>query len=201
MTDALKTALGYIGRGWNPLPVSRRTKKPIGCEWQKRRLNNKTAPNYFNGGKLNVGVQMGPMSSGLTDVDLDCREALVIGALLLPKTNTIFGRKSKPRSHWLYVTELAGSIDKACLQFRDVDGTDGRNGTMMLELRIGGGGKGSQSVFPGSVHESGELVEWAVDGVAVTVDGDKLLQRVKRIAVATLLARHWPCRAAATTRR
>ena len=82
MTDALKTALGYIGRGWNPLPVSRRTKKPIGCEWQKRRLNNKTAPNYFNGGKLNVGVQMGPMSSGLTDVDLDCREALVIGALL-----------------------------------------------------------------------------------------------------------------------
>ena len=29
--------------------------------------------------KLNIGVQMGPMSSGLTDVDLDCREALVIG--------------------------------------------------------------------------------------------------------------------------
>ena len=65
------------------------------------------------------------------------------------------------------MTELAGSIDKACLQFRDVDGTDGRNGTMMLELRIGGGGKGSQSVFPSSVHESGELIEWAVDGVAV----------------------------------
>ena len=84
MTDPLQTALGYLKRGWNPVPVSRKTKRPIGLEWQKRRLNNKTAPNYFNGWKLNVGVQIGPMSSGLTDVDLDCREALVIGALLRP---------------------------------------------------------------------------------------------------------------------
>jgi hypothetical protein len=182
----LKIALDYIKRGWNPVPVSRRTKKPIGLEWQKCRLTSETAPDYFNGGDVNVGVQLGDKSNGLTDVDLDGREALVIGPLLLPKTNNIFGRKSKPRSHWLYVTGLAETISKACLQFKDIDGT------MMLELRIGGAGKGSQSVFPGSVHESGELIEWAEDGVPVTVDDAELLQCVQRIGVATLVARHWP---------
>ena len=86
----------------------------------------------------------------------------MIGPLLLPKTNNIFGRKSKPRSHWLYVTGLAETISKACLQFKDIDGT------MMLELRIGGAGKGSQSVFPGSVHESGETA--GLTAIAVLLD-------------------------------
>src|SRR3712207_8239719 len=34
----------------------------------------------------------------------------------------------------------------------------------ILEVRIGGGGKGAQTVFPGSVHESGEPIEWDRDG-------------------------------------
>jgi hypothetical protein len=188
----LDIALGYLKRGWNPLPVSRESKKPIGLEWQKRRLSAQTAPKHFNGGAVNVGVQMGNHSNGLTDVDLDCREALVIGALLLPRTKAVFGRKSKPRSHWLYVTGLAEKIDKATQPFRDVDGKNPKPDTMMLELRIGGAGKGAQSVFSGSLHESGEPIEWDNDGVAVTVDDDKLLRAVQRIAAATLLARHWP---------
>jgi hypothetical protein len=185
--SALQIARGYLKRGWNPIPVSRRTKKPIGFEWQKRRLDHKTVAEVFNGADLNVGVQLGTYSGGLTDVDLDCKEALLAGPLLLKKSNNIFGRASKPRSHWLYNTTLADKIDKACLQFRDpVDGA------MMLELKIGGGGKGSQSVFPGSTHASGEKIAWDEDGVLVTVDDDKLLDCVKRLAVAVLLARHWP---------
>ena len=139
---------------------------------------------------MNIGVQLGPMSNGLTDVDLDCREAVAIGPMLLPSSNNIFGRASKPRSHWLYGTTLADKIAKACLQFKDVDGT------MMLELKIGGGGKGSQSVFPGSTHTSGEAIEWDRDGALVTVDDDKLLRQVRRLAVAVMLARHWPAEGA-----
>jgi hypothetical protein len=63
---------------------------------------------------------------------------------------------------------------------------------MMLELKIGGGGKGSQSVFPGSTHTSGEAIEWDKDGALITIDDNKLLQQIRRLAVAVMLARHWP---------
>src|SRR5262249_13846374 len=140
----LETARGYHKRSWNTVPLSRQTKKPIGAEWQKRRLDSKRVAEAFNSADMNVGVQLGPVGDGLTDVDLDCPEAVAIGPMLLPKSNNIFGRASKRRSHWLYTTALAERVNKACLQFKDPAG-----GTMMLELKIGGGGKGSQSVFPG----------------------------------------------------
>jgi hypothetical protein len=101
--------------------------------------------------------------------------------------DNIFGRASKPCSHLLYGSTLAAKIDKANLQFKDIDGT------VMLELRIGGGGKGSQSVFPGSTHTSGEAIEWARDGELVTVDDDELLRQMHRLATAVMLARHCPC--------
>src|SRR5262245_22495411 len=115
-------ARGYLERGWNPVPVSLHTKSPFEKEWQKLRATEETIARRFNR-KVNVGVQMGPTSNGLTDIDLDCREAVMIGPLLLPESNNVFGRASKPCSHWLYNTTLAEGIDKACLQFRDVDGT------------------------------------------------------------------------------
>src|SRR6516164_5624599 len=131
----LDLAQSCIARGWNPVVVSRKTKKPIGREWQKRIITAQTAPRYFNGAAINVGVQLGPHSHGLTDVDLDCPQAVQIGGLLLPATDATFGRKSKPRSHFLFVTNLAAHINKACLQFHDVDGAKGKPGTMLLELR------------------------------------------------------------------
>jgi predicted P-loop ATPase len=184
--DPLTIARGYIERGWNPIPVSRQTKKPIGLRWQFRQLDGETVARAFNRANMNVGVQSGPMSNGLTDVDLDCREAVMIAPMLLPPSNNVFGRRSKPRSHWLYNTTLADKIAKACLQFEDIDGST------MLELRIGGGGKGSQSVFPGSTHESGETVEWDQDGALAATDDDMLLRQARRLAVAVILARHWP---------
>jgi hypothetical protein len=98
--------------------------------------------------------------------------------MLLPKSNNIFGRAGKRRAHWLYRTTLADKIPPpmACIQFRDTDGT------MMVELKIGGNGLGSQPVFPGSVHESGETIEWHEDGALVTTDDDKLLHSDVRAA-------------------
>jgi hypothetical protein len=52
----------------------------------------------------NVGIVLGPSSQGLTDVDLDCVEAIAIAPYILPRTEAIFGRASKRASHWLYYT-------------------------------------------------------------------------------------------------
>jgi len=199
MTTPLDIALEVIARGWNPVRVSRQTKKPMDPKWQERVFTAQTAPRFFNGAAINVGVQLGPHSHGLTDVDLDCPEAVAVAGLLLPSTDATFGRLSKPRSHRLFVTDLADHFEKACLQFRDVDGSKGTTGTMMLELRIGGIHKsgpkkgkclGAQSVFPGSLHASGEEIEWT------KVNGKKLLVTVHRLATVVLLARHWPIQGA-----
>jgi len=44
MPDPLQVALSHITRGWNPVAVSRKTKKPIGAGWQKRVYTAQTAP-------------------------------------------------------------------------------------------------------------------------------------------------------------
>src|SRR5215471_11355626 len=61
--NPLATARNYIKRGWNPVPVSRRTKKPFEKAWQKLRATEKTVTSRFSKA-VNVGVQMGPMSGG-----------------------------------------------------------------------------------------------------------------------------------------
>jgi putative DNA primase/helicase len=145
------------------------------------------APQHFNGGPQNVGVVLGPASGGLTDADLDCAQAVTVAPYLLPRTAAIFGRTGKRASHWLYTTDLSTGDAPAALRFRTPDKTT------LCELRIGGG-KGAQTVFPPSVHESGEAIAWEPDcnGEPAKVDGEDLLKRVQRVAAAALLAQHWP---------
>jgi hypothetical protein len=187
----LDIALDYIERGWNPVPVHYRAKHPLTGEgWQHIVIDQASAPDYFNGAPMNIGVQLGTASNGLTDIDLDCTEAIRIAPYVLPATRAIFGRVSKRASHRLYYTDLANRIDNAVLAFNDPNKgvEDGR----LLELRIGGGGKGAQTVFPGSVHKEGEPITWEETGDPASVDGDDLRRRVRALAAYCLLARYWP---------
>jgi hypothetical protein len=154
-SSPLDVARSYIARGWNPVPVPFKAKKPDGNAWQKRTITLQNVERYFNTGPQNIGVQLGPKSGGLADVDLDSREAIDLAPYFLPDTPAVFGRTSKPRSHHLY--KLDGVPDKAEIQHRDPDGE------MIVELRIGGGNKGAQTVFPGSTHESEELERIPLD--------------------------------------
>lgn len=190
MSDALAIAVDYIRRGWNPVPCQFRSKKPTGNDWQTRMIDETTAARFFNGAPQNVGVQLGPSSHGLTDVDLDCAEAIVIAPYVLPRTGSIFGRPAKRASHWLYYTDLAVEIDQAAIRLGDPSRT-GTNATI-VEARIGGGGKGAQTIFPGSMHEAGEPISWEEKGEPANIDGDDLLRRVRKLAALTLLARYWP---------
>jgi len=187
-TTPIEIATAYIERGWNPVPLPFRTKKPVDDAWQNRIVGHNNVAHYFNGGPMNVGVQLGPTSQGLTDIDLDCPEAIEQASYLLPKTAAIFGRASARGSHRLYRTTLAGNRDKAALRLKDP--TRGATGRIVLvELRIG---PGAQTVFPGSVHESGENIEWEDEHEPATVDDGDLLRSVHRLAAACLLARYWP---------
>jgi hypothetical protein len=186
MTSVLDIALGYVRRGWNPVPVSYRSKAPIGDSWQARVIDASNVASFFDNGPQNVGVILGPRSHGLTDVDLDCAEAIAIAPFILPPTKAIFGRASKRASHWLYTTDLAVTLEKAALRLCDP------NGGTLLELRVGGDGKGAQTVFPGSIHESGEQIVWEQDGEPASIAGDDLIKRVQHIGAACLIAREWP---------
>ncbi len=189
---ALNIALSYIARGWNPVPVKYRTKKPIGAEWQTRIIDAASAPKYFNGGPLNVGVILGPSSQGLTDIDLDCAEAIAIAPYILPPTKALFGRTSKRCSHRLYSTDLAVTIDNAAVAFDDPKAKKEQRKARLVELRIGGGDRGAQTVFPGSVHETDETITWEESGEPATVNGEDLHHRVAALAAYCLLARYWP---------
>src|SRR6516165_354793 len=188
MTTALDVALDYIGRGWNPVPVDHRSKKPsTGNGWQLRIIDANNAAQHFNGAQMNIGVMLGPSSHGLTDVDLDCDEARAVAPYVLPHTGAIFGRASSRAAHRLYYTDLSINADKAVLIFNDPT-TGGR----VLELRIGGA-KGAQTVFPGSTHkETGEPITWEETGEPASVDGDDLTRRIHDLAAYSLIARYWP---------
>jgi len=110
---SLDIARSYIKRGWNPIPIPHRSKRPADKGWQERIIDEASAPQYFNGRDQNIGIMLGPTSKGLTDVDLDCLEAVLAAPHLLPETNTVFGRPSKRSSHYLYRTDLAKTLGKA----------------------------------------------------------------------------------------
>jgi len=173
MNTIAEAARIYHERGWKPVPISRRTKKAIGEEWQKRPYD----PRQFNGNAQNIGIQLGKVSGGLADVDLDCMEAIALAPKFLPATGAVFGRKSKPASHQLYVTDLCDTEVGAVIAYREYSG--GKAGPMIVELRIGGmrkgEHKGATSVFPPSLHESSETVAWVRDGEPAKHAGDELI--------------------------
>lgn len=180
-------ALEYVMRGWNPVPLPLRQKAPLGTGWQRSVITGSKVERFFSDRPQNIGVQLGLKSGGLTDVDLDCPEAATLARAVLPKTGAIFGRSSKRDSHYLYNTSMAASLDQAFLPFKDP-----MSNTMLLEVRIGGGNKGAQTVFPGSVHESGEPISWEEDGDPAQVNDDELIRQAKLLAALCLLARYWP---------
>jgi hypothetical protein len=183
--DARELASGFLDRRWQPIPVPWAKKRPTLEGWQNLRLNKDDLPGYFRDGRMNVGILLGQPSRGLIDVDLDCPEAIALAPEFLPPTTCRFGRKSKPGSHWEYLAVPLVATTK----FQDVDPADqDRTTTMIVEVRS----TGSMTVFPGSLHPSGEPIEWVANAEPAVVDGRVLIREVTQLAVAAVLVRHWP---------
>ena len=172
-------ARSYLHRGWRPLPVPHRSKNPGFEGWQNLKVTETDLPQYFNGKPQNIGVLLGAASGNLVDVDLDCDRAVALASHFLLTTCAIFGRQTRPRSHWLYYALIP----------RKVTFTDPVTGKRLLEILT----NGQQAIFPGSTHkDTGEVVQWYEDGEPAHVSAPDLLQAAKHLAAATLLAEHWP---------
>ena len=123
-----------------------------------------------------VGVDLGKVSGDVVDCDLDCNEAIAMADETLPETGAVFGRKGKPRSHRLYVIPGLRRI-----LFHDGD-------VMLLELR----GTGQGTVFPPSLHESGEPIAWDVFEEPSRLEGEDPLRPFRLLATKALVARRLP---------
>lgn len=189
--SSLELAQTYLARGLSVLPVEYKGKRPsykgkLLSRWQQLRLSAAELPEYFNGRPQNIGVLLGDASGGLVDVDLDCQEAVLLASIFLPRTDATFGRDSKRRSHWLYHAPLSTKKYRDPVAAETADKSEGDKG-MLVELRS----TGSQTVFPGSIHTSGEIISWDADGEPSHVEAQDLERAAGLLAAASLLARHW----------
>jgi hypothetical protein len=182
----LEAAQSWVARGFFPIPIPFREKGPKLEGWHSLRLGKDDVSRYFNGAAQNIGVLLGD-PYGATDIDLDCTEAIVIANELLPETAMIFGRQSKPRSHYFYRCDppirskrLLDPINKGCI--------------VELRCQKSDGSQGLQTVVPPSTHPEGEQIRFepGCDGYPANVDANVLQLAVARVAAASLLIRHWP---------
>ncbi|MHC2367443.1 hypothetical protein ACVIQT_002091 [Bradyrhizobium diazoefficiens] len=182
--SGIELARLYIDRDWRPIPINHRQKAPSIAGWQNLTVTHENVEDFFSRFDQNVGVILGPRSGGLADVDLDCAEAVRIAPKFLPPTEAVFGRASKPKSHYLY--KISSAPDRATEKFVGADNDS------IIELRTGGETKAAQTVFPGSVHETGEVIEWARDGEPSHTSYPDLRRAVMKIGAAVVLVRAFP---------
>lgn len=172
--NATEQAIAYIKLGWRPIALQPRSKRPISKDWPSLRVTIETAGQHFNGAN-NIGLLLGDVSGGLVDIDLDNEVAIRLAPRFLPATRG-FGRKSRRQSHRLYLS-----------RFSRVEKFQTPEGAMLVELRANSAG-GLQTMAPGSVHPSGEPVEWEnVAEPLLTIKPNDLRTHVAQLAAATLL--------------
>jgi P4 family phage/plasmid primase-like protien len=178
----------YLDQGWVTVPVPIRKKVgPKGWADRTRATSIETFEQDFGTKPQNIAILLGEPSGGLVDVDLDCPEAIDLAPAFLPPTRT-FGRASKPASHWVYTCRHVQTAKyPEPVEF-------GVKSPMLVELR----GNRCLTVFPGSVHECGEHIEWSDESTRIAnVEAALLYKSVARLAVACLLVRQGMAREAA----
>jgi hypothetical protein len=184
--NAADYAIAYRKRGWFPIPIPPRSKIPPVKDWPTLRLTEEEIPKYFLG-LMNIGILTGSVSKNTVDVDLDSQSAIRLAPRFLP-TTSMFGRPSKPLSHWIYDafgvrTEIFSTPTKLWGQ-KEIGGEKIKAVTL-LELRA----DGKQTVFPPGIHESGEDIEWnsEFDPKLAIIKAEDLRKRVAGLAAACLL--------------
>lgn len=170
MTDEV---LQLFKQGFAVVPLEPRGKKPVqGFEqWQKNRVQTEDHIRQLWARGANVGVLLGQPSNDLHDIDVDDKAALPFTDILFGHCPA-FGRTGKPRSHRLAIIKDGQRRGI----WKDPDGA------MLIELR----GDGHYTMFPPSVHPSGEPV--AVQSSAIQLPEMKWADAHLRCGIAALLA-------------
>lgn len=164
----LDHARNLLARGFPPIPVPYKAKKPTIPKWPTLRLHTESLPQYFNCKAGNVGVLLGEPAGWIVDVDVDHARAVQLGDSYLPSTGMVWGREGKPRSHRLFRLARPAKTRK----------WESKSAGMIVELRS----TGCQTIAPGSTHPSGEAVRWDNDGEPALIDPDELIRAIDRLA-------------------
>lgn len=189
MEDLFKSAADYAARGWRTLRIyglkadgktcSCRNgyscgtpgKHPVDRDWQNSATTDEdTVEDWFADvtDGMNIGVALGEQS-GIIDIEWD-DEAGKATAEVFGLTGIDTPTYQSHRSEHRLFKYDARLPQQAVVKF---------NG---LEIRIGGGDKGAQSVFPPSLHASGVRYRWkygySPDDVDVAEIPEALMQAV-----------------------
>lgn len=175
-SSMLDAARWYLGRGYAPIPLPAREKKPVIRGWNTLRLSESDLPRHFNG-TGNIGLLLGEPSGWLVDVDLDCEEAVELAGHYLPPTEAVTGRASRPGSHHWYICERSATVKHK----------DPATGAMIVELRS----TGAQTVVGPSLHPGGEAYD-PLEGEPAVVPAGMLSACVKALADAVIERRGGP---------
>ncbi len=176
--QALQEAHRYDSLGFRVIALHRGTKKPKTDRWPNHQTNDEEMRAEFAGEQpSNIGVVLGRVSGGLVDVEGDSPEAVKLLPRYMPATEATFGRRSKPVAHRLYYCD----DPPRSMAFKDP--IDGRT---LAEIRA----DGHQTMFPPSLHESGERVGWYRSGEPARVSADELVRCARRLAAAALIAKY-----------
>lgn len=165
----------YLAAGFHLVELAPRDKNPTIEGWRT------TSATTINLAENNVGILWGHRSNGLVDIDLDCQDAIELGAHILPETGMVFGRESKRRSHYLYYVR---PYPEHVSSFKYVDPFDN---SCILEIRA----DGVQTMVPPSIHPSGERAEWDSYAQVPTIEEGPLRLSCGTLASAVLISRQW----------
>ena len=174
--DATQTAEDWLTeKQVFTVPLYARKKKPIGYNWEEKRLGLDDIPHAFKIGN-NIGALWGACSNNAIDLDLDLDTAPLVAPHILPET-FIYGRRDKRFSH--HVFRCPGAVTKK-YQIKGIG--------MVLEIRA----DGSQSVIPPSIHPDGDRYFIEDDREFYDLSKAQLERYADEIAIASVYLHLYP---------
>lgn len=188
-----EAAIEAFRRGFTPIPVRTKSKRPLQSNWTHTRYEDeKTLADAFDAaredGAENIGLMLG--RGNLVDVDLDHPLAMRLRDYFLPPSPMETGRPGRPRSHRWYLVD--GEIPST-RQYKMPDKS------MVIELRSTGG----QTLIPPSIwvdkanprYEEPYQWEgepWGGDEGPAVIPTRVLQMQVALLALAAVLVENWP---------
>src|SRR5919112_4320031 len=172
----------YVNEGIKLVRLSRKTKKPVDEEWQRRALPLGVLEEWVRSGG-DVGWQCGEVSDWICTGDLDWPEARKLAPHILPET--LRGAKGQEDpSQYFYRSPGLG--------YKKFTGLDGSE---IIALKASNNGAGHQVVVAPSVHrdKGPYLFVGGYNPAAIAVvDSGELRRLLGMLAAAALIARELP---------
>jgi len=169
MTGAsmVEAARGYVRQNFHVIQVDPKSKEPTNEGWAEERIEEPDVDRIFGAGDWNIGIVLGGKSGAIVDCDFDWPEAARVADVVLGMLPS-FGRAGSLRSHRVARCEEALDIEGPCRHaafnlpsiMKGDPRLTGDHPVTVCELRA----NGHYTLFPPSVHPSGQIVSWGDDG-------------------------------------